>query len=142
MRPRAVPMWRLSATALLAQIRVGSLIVVEDGRRRTFGSGTPAALINVNRPDFWRMLMRGSRGLAESYAAGAWDSPDLVAVIRLAARNAVLIDRVRAYRLRSGPPVSASGPCSTAAPASAADATSPSTTTSATSSSPACSIRP
>ncbi len=42
------------------------------------------------------MLMRGSRGLAESYAQGMWDSPDLVAVIRLAARNAVLIDRVRA----------------------------------------------
>ena len=40
--------------------------------------------------------MRGSRGLAESYAQGMWDSPDLVAVIRLAARNAVLIDRVRA----------------------------------------------
>ncbi|MEO6859070.1 MAG: cyclopropane-fatty-acyl-phospholipid synthase family protein [Solirubrobacteraceae bacterium] len=92
-----VRMWRLSARALLAQIRVGSLIVVEGTERHTFGSGPPAALIHVNRPEFWRMLMRGSRGLAESYAAGAWDSPDLVAVIRLAARNAVLIDRVRTY---------------------------------------------
>ena len=49
-----------------------------------------------SRPRFWPMLMRGSRGLAESYAREWWDSPDLVAVIRLAARNAVLIDRVRA----------------------------------------------
>jgi cyclopropane-fatty-acyl-phospholipid synthase len=90
-------MWRLTAQTLLSQIRVGSLTVVEGAHRRTFGAGTPAALINVNRPDFWRMLMKGSRGLAESYATGGWDSPDLVAVIRLAARNAVLIDRVRAY---------------------------------------------
>jgi cyclopropane-fatty-acyl-phospholipid synthase len=92
-----VSLWRLSATALLAQIRVGSLTVVEGTDRHTFGQGTPGALIQVNRPEFWRMLMRGSRGLAESYAAGYWDSPDLVAVIRLAARNAVLIDRVRSY---------------------------------------------
>ena len=97
MRPGVVAMWRLSARALLAQIRIGSLTVVEGTERHTFGSGPPAALIHVNRPEFWRRLMRGSRGLAESYADGAWDSPDLVAVIRLAARNAVLIDRVRAY---------------------------------------------
>ncbi|HEX8976033.1 MAG TPA: cyclopropane-fatty-acyl-phospholipid synthase family protein [Solirubrobacteraceae bacterium] len=99
MRPGVVAMWRLSAQALLGQIRVGRLIVAEGSRTHTFGSGTPAALINVNRPDFWRMLMKGSRGLAESYATGGWDSPDLVAVIRLAARNAVLIDRVRAYTI-------------------------------------------
>ena len=53
------------------------------------------------------MLMRGSRGLAESYSQGMWDSPDLVAVIRLAARNAVLIDRVRALTAPSGPRASA-----------------------------------
>ena len=41
--------------------------------------------------------MRGSRGLADSYADGLWDTPDLVAVIRLAARNAIVIDRVRRY---------------------------------------------
>jgi cyclopropane-fatty-acyl-phospholipid synthase len=97
MRPGAVQMWRLTAKALLARIRVGSLTVVEGTERHTFGSGTPAALVHIHRPEFWRMLMRGSRGLAESYATGGWDSPDLVAVIRLAARNAVLMDRVRAY---------------------------------------------
>jgi cyclopropane-fatty-acyl-phospholipid synthase len=97
MRPRAVAAWRRGAWTLLAQIRVGSLTLVEGENRHIFGSGPPGALIHINRPDFWRRLMRGSRGLAESYAAGAWDSPDLVAVIRLAARNAVLIDRVRAW---------------------------------------------
>jgi cyclopropane-fatty-acyl-phospholipid synthase len=89
-------LWRVPAALLLRQIRVGSLTIVERDERRTFGSGAPAATIDVHDPRFWRMLMRGSRGLAESYAQGIWDSPDLVAVIRLAARNAILIDRVRA----------------------------------------------
>jgi cyclopropane-fatty-acyl-phospholipid synthase len=87
--------WRVAASVLLRQIRVGSLTFVERGERRTLGKGHPAATIEVHDPGFWRMLMRGSRGLAESYARGWWDSPDLVAVVRLAARNAVLIDRVR-----------------------------------------------
>ncbi len=95
MRPRSVALWRSTASLLLDQIRVGSLTVVEHGRRRTFGTGHPAATINLHSAEFWRMLMKGSRGLAESYRDGLWDSPDLVAVIRLAARNAVLIDRVR-----------------------------------------------
>jgi cyclopropane-fatty-acyl-phospholipid synthase len=87
--------WRLAGWALLAQIRAGSLTIIEGESRHTFGSGPPAATIHIRTPRFWRMLMRGSRGLAESYAAGYWDSPDLVALIRVAARNAVLIDRVR-----------------------------------------------
>ncbi|MFZ0090457.1 MAG: cyclopropane-fatty-acyl-phospholipid synthase family protein [Solirubrobacteraceae bacterium] len=87
--------WRPVAFALLRQIKVGSLTFVEGGRRRTFGTGAPAALIEVRDPRFWQMLMRGSRGLGESYARHWWDSPDLVAVIRLAARNAVVIDRAR-----------------------------------------------
>ena len=91
----AIFLWRLAASLLLRQIRVGSLVVVGDGRRRRFGSGAPTATINVHHPAFWRMLMRGSRGLAESYSRGWWDSPDLVAVIRVAARNAFVIDRVR-----------------------------------------------
>jgi cyclopropane-fatty-acyl-phospholipid synthase len=88
-------LWRLIASLLLRQIRVGSLIVAGDGRRRRFGSGAPTATIDVHHPGFWRMLLRGSRGLGESYARGWWDSPDLVAVIRVAARNAFVIDRVR-----------------------------------------------
>ncbi len=102
MRAREETFWRLTAGALLRQIRVGSLVVVEDRpagppRRLRFGVGVPEARIEIHDPGFWRALMRGSRGLAESYADGLWDTPDLVAVIRLAARNAVIIDRVRQY---------------------------------------------
>jgi cyclopropane-fatty-acyl-phospholipid synthase len=97
MRPAEVSLWRSLACRLLARIRVGSLTVVESGHRHTFGVGAPAATIELRDPGFWRMLMRGSRGLAESYIEGGWDSPDLVAVIRLAARNASLLDDVRRF---------------------------------------------
>jgi cyclopropane-fatty-acyl-phospholipid synthase len=86
---------RLSC-ALLARIRVGSVIVVEGDRRRAYGAGAPVATIHVRSPRTWPMLLRGSRGLAESYAQGLWDSPDLVALIRLAARNVHAFDRARA----------------------------------------------
>jgi cyclopropane-fatty-acyl-phospholipid synthase len=99
MRRREAIAWRAAATALLSQIRVGSLLVVDEteNRRLTFGRGAPHATIELHDPRFWRALMRGSRGLAESYADGLWDTPDLVSVIRLAARNAVVIDQVRRY---------------------------------------------
>jgi len=91
--------WRAAATVLLRQIRIGSLTIVDEteGRRLVFGRGAPTATIELHDVGFWRALLRGSRGLAESYAAGLWDSPDLVAVIRLAARNAIVIDQVRRY---------------------------------------------
>ncbi|MHB1467704.1 MAG: class I SAM-dependent methyltransferase, partial [Solirubrobacteraceae bacterium] len=41
------------------------------------------------------LLLRGSIGLAESYAQGLWDSPDLARVIALAARNAGALDAAR-----------------------------------------------
>jgi cyclopropane-fatty-acyl-phospholipid synthase len=91
-----VTLWRCLAGLLLRQIRIGSLVIVDGSGQRTFGHGAPRAMITVHDDGFWRMLLRGSRGLAESYAQGMWNSPDLVAVIRVAARNAFVIDRVRA----------------------------------------------
>jgi cyclopropane-fatty-acyl-phospholipid synthase len=86
---------RRLALAVLARMREGSLTVVEDGRRTELGHGAPHATIDVHSPRFWRALLRGSRGLAESYADGLWDSPDLTALIRLAARNAAQLDEPR-----------------------------------------------
>ena len=82
--------------ALLDRIRVGSITIMEDGNQRTFGSGPPAAKVVVHDNTVWPALLRGSRGLAESYSQGLWDSPDLVALIRLAARNVAGLDRLRA----------------------------------------------
>jgi cyclopropane-fatty-acyl-phospholipid synthase len=90
----AVARWVLSH--LLRRIRRGSLTVIEDGERRVYGSGPPAATIYVRSRRMWRMALTGSRGLAEAYARGLWDSPDLTALVRLAARNAAGLDRLRA----------------------------------------------
>ena len=87
---------RLILSLLLCRIRTGTLTVIEDGERRVYGSGPPAAAIMVRSPRTWRMALTGSRGLAEAYARGLWDSPDLTALVRLAARNAAGLDRLRA----------------------------------------------
>jgi cyclopropane-fatty-acyl-phospholipid synthase len=87
---------RRIAHTLLGRIRIGSITIAEDGEHRTYGTGAPAATVFVHSERTWPMLLRGSRGLAESYAEGLWDSPDLVALIRLAARNVHRLDDVRA----------------------------------------------
>ena len=86
---------RRIATEALSRLREGQLVLVEDGRTEVFGTGMPRATVHVHSPRAWPALLRGSRGLGESYADGLWDSPDLTAVIRVAARNAVLLDDVR-----------------------------------------------
>ncbi len=86
---------RWLVSLFLRRIATGSLIVLEDGARRVYGSGPPAATIAVHSARMWRKGLRGSRGLADAYADGLWDSPDLVALVRLAARNAHGLDRLR-----------------------------------------------
>ena len=86
---------RFIAERFLRRISTGQLVVVENGERRTYGAGPPAATVHVRSPRVWRKLMRGSRGFAESYLEEMWDSPDVTAVVRLAARNVVGLDRFR-----------------------------------------------
>jgi cyclopropane-fatty-acyl-phospholipid synthase len=93
--PGIVASRRLAVAVFEKYIRAGSLTVVENGQRRTYGAGPPAATVHVRSPRVWPMLLRGSRGLAESYSRGLWESPDLVALIRLAARNIETLDRLR-----------------------------------------------
>ncbi|MGH2822813.1 MAG: class I SAM-dependent methyltransferase, partial [Thermoleophilaceae bacterium] len=71
--------------------------VVEGGRRRGFGppGAALAATVRVHDPSFWRALLGGSRGLAHAYGAGAWDSDDLVVLVRIAAREMRRLDRWR-----------------------------------------------
>jgi cyclopropane-fatty-acyl-phospholipid synthase len=86
---------RRLVSLLLRRIEVGSVTVVDGDERLVFGSGSPTATVQIASPRTWRMLLRGSRGMAEAFARGLWDSPDLVALIRLAARNAGGLDRLR-----------------------------------------------
>jgi cyclopropane-fatty-acyl-phospholipid synthase len=89
--------------AVLDRMRGGRLTITEAGRlhsaapaaRPVGEDDTLEAAVVVHDSRFWRALLRGSRGVAESYRDGLWDSPDLTAVIRLGARNAAAFDRVR-----------------------------------------------
>jgi len=76
-------------------MRHGEFTLLEGTRLRRFGGGAPNATVNVCSPRAWPMLLHGSRGLAEAYMDGLWDSPDLTAVVRLAARNMHAFDRWR-----------------------------------------------
>jgi cyclopropane-fatty-acyl-phospholipid synthase len=86
---------RSVALGVLGRLRAGRLTVVEDGVARRFGAGPPEATIVVRSPRLWPTLLHGSRGLAEAYRDGLWDSPDLTAVVRVAARNVGAFDELR-----------------------------------------------
>ncbi len=87
---------RRTVLAVLGRaVRTGSLTLAEDGRRWSFGMGAPHATVRIASPRAWAVLARGGRGLAEGYVEGWWDTPDLTAVIRLAARNVQGLDVLR-----------------------------------------------
>ncbi len=97
---------RLARTAVLALLgrrtRHGELTVHEpDGTVHRVGTIDPRAplraRLDVHDDVLWPSLLRGSLGLGSSYGDGAWSSPDLVALIRLAARNATQFDALRRW---------------------------------------------
>ncbi len=83
------------ALSVLARLRSGQLTIVEGKRRLVLGHGSPQATVQVRSPRLWPRLLHGSRGMAEAYAQGLWESPDPTAVIRVAARNASSLDEWR-----------------------------------------------
>jgi cyclopropane-fatty-acyl-phospholipid synthase len=86
---------RRLALALLGRMRVGRLEIIEGQRSLVIGHGTPQATLHVRSPRFWGKLLHGSRGMAEAYVEDLWESPDLTAVVRVAARNAGELDEWR-----------------------------------------------
>jgi cyclopropane-fatty-acyl-phospholipid synthase len=82
--------WRVGLAAA-ARIVVGELtVVLPDGSRRTFGDAgsSERAEIHVHDPQaLVRMLVDGETGGGEAYMDGLWSSPDLAALLRLAALN-------------------------------------------------------
>jgi cyclopropane-fatty-acyl-phospholipid synthase len=80
----------------LGRLRAGTLTIVEpDGTRTCFGSGSAHAELRMHSAKVWDSFLHGSLGLAEAYAEGLWDSPDLVALVRLGARVMPTLDRAR-----------------------------------------------
>jgi cyclopropane-fatty-acyl-phospholipid synthase len=80
---------------LLKRLRQGQLTVLEGERALVLGHGSPQATVQVNSPRLWPHLLHGSRGMAEAYMQGLWESSDLTAVVRVAARNARSLDEWR-----------------------------------------------
>jgi len=82
--------WRVALSAA-ERIRIGSLrVVMPDGSVRTFGGdhADGSAEIRIHdRAALTRILGGGETGAGEAYMDGLWSSPDLPALIRLAARN-------------------------------------------------------
>ena len=82
--------WRIGRTAL-RRMRVGHLVVVlPDGSRREFGDRRSdlRGEIRFHHPDgLTRMLVHGETGGGEGYQDGLWSSPDLAALLKVAALN-------------------------------------------------------
>ena len=72
-------------------LTAGSLLLIHpSGRRQIFGGEGPGPDATIEICDFrlfYRVLMGGDIGFAESYIAGEWKTPDLTAVLLLAAQN-------------------------------------------------------
>lgn len=93
------PLDSLARTLLQRQLRgleQGQLKLIEESPV-IFGNpskaGEPTAELVIHQPSFYtRTVLGGSLGAAESYIDGEWDSPDLVAVIRLLVRNRSVLE--------------------------------------------------
>jgi cyclopropane-fatty-acyl-phospholipid synthase len=77
--------------AAASRIRVGRLsVVMPDGSRSVFGdpASTRSAEIHIlDEAAALRILLHGETGAGEAYMDGQWSSPDLAALIELAALN-------------------------------------------------------
>ncbi|MFG6443328.1 class I SAM-dependent methyltransferase [Pelomonas margarita] len=109
--PQAAPAAAHRLLRLLERLPHGRLdLQLPDGRQLSLGSGDgERAALRVQRWSlFERVLKSGDIGLAESYIAGEWDTPDLAGLLRLALANREHIDGLiygrwwgrLAYRLR------------------------------------------
>src|SRR6185503_2572276 len=88
---------QIAARSVLRQVQAGHIEIIDGPRRHSFGpTGADLQIeVRVNSPRFWRDLLRGSAALGEAYGDGVWDCDDLVALVRIGAREMPRIDRLR-----------------------------------------------
>jgi len=90
--------WR-AALAMASRIRIGRLTVVTpEGRRMVFGDPTSPRTAEIrvhDRAAALRLIAHGETGAGESYVDGLWSSPDLAALLSLAALNREALDLSR-----------------------------------------------
>jgi cyclopropane-fatty-acyl-phospholipid synthase len=82
---------------VLRQLDIGRLtVILPSGARIEHAGGRPGphGVIELRKTAaFRRLLARGDVGFAEGFIAGDWTSPDLTALIALAAENVARLDR-------------------------------------------------
>jgi cyclopropane-fatty-acyl-phospholipid synthase len=87
--------WR-AALAMASRIRIGCLTVVEpDGRLHVYGDNSSDLRAEIrihDRAAALRVVMNGDTGAGEAYMDGQWSSPDLAALLSLAALNRESLD--------------------------------------------------
>lgn len=87
---------RSTVLALAGRIKTGELTVRDGMHTYVVGPGGPPwATIEVRSPEVWTRLLRGVHSAVDAYCDGLWDSPDLTAAIRVAARNVGVFDATR-----------------------------------------------
>jgi cyclopropane-fatty-acyl-phospholipid synthase len=88
--PQTAPAPARAVFRLLKQLRIGTLDVqMPDGSQARFGGpGEPRAALRLHDWSVCTAALRsGDIGFAESYIAGGWTSPDLVALLKLFIAN-------------------------------------------------------
>ncbi len=88
---------RTAVGTVLGRVSAGRIEVVEDDRVRLYGPADSdlRATVRIHDPAAWRGPLRGSVGLGETYVDGLWETDDLVALIRIAARELRELDGLR-----------------------------------------------
>jgi len=92
--PVSPTLWTM--LALANRFTVGQVLVqLPDGRKEWHGvEEGPAARLNIHDARVAKRLLSGGNvGFAESYMDGDWDSPDLAALLTIAALNIQALDR-------------------------------------------------
>lgn len=105
--PLRLGAWGHALMPFLTRLEYGRLTLIDPaGGRAVFDAPQPGphATLRLHDPRALRRLLTGGAvAFAEAYIAGAWDSPDLTALIELAARNlATLEERFRGGRWARG----------------------------------------
>jgi cyclopropane-fatty-acyl-phospholipid synthase len=88
---------RAGVGAILGRVDSGRIDVVDGAHERSYGPADAdlRAAVTINDPAAWRDPLRGSVGLGEGYVDGRWETDDLVALIRIAARELRQLDGIR-----------------------------------------------
>ncbi len=90
---------RKSILAMLGKIRVGHLVIEENGETLYFGEAAEdtdlIAKIQVHNPAVYRDVLTGATlGSGEAYMQGHWSSPDIIKVIQLMVSNMEMLSQL------------------------------------------------